>query len=161
LIGRSVLLWYASTCCAPPEDEGVGENLVADIKSYENVELIFSESTGALPPPHYRTGTFVILTDAEGNITAEHTLRDYEKVLERKDAAVSLDQLQNLLKIAAEKIAPKPEEERGSPCPGASSRSITIVHGDKVLLEASAYSCGGNFDYESFSDFSAEVERLF
>jgi len=189
LVGRSIYLLTTSLCCAPPDDQIIGgcevlptpelraackektigedksenvvsgENFITSIKDYNNLKIVYGKSTGSLPPPYYRREEFTILTDSLGIATAEYIARDYEKVLERRGVNVSSGQLGDLISAAA-KITPKAEGDRDLPCPGSSNESVTISQNGNVLLSASANSCGGDFDYESFSELVSEIDNL-
>jgi len=124
-----------------------------------NLSIVYSKNNGSLPPQYHREDVFTVTTDEKGTISAEHTVKDYKEVLEKKPLIFSHENLNQLLGIAT-KIDSKSNDSANLGCTGGSNKAIKISQKDKILLETSSYNCGGKSTNESLEKFSADIEKI-
>lgn len=129
------------------------------LENLNNLKIVYSTNNGSLPPPYHKEYELTITTNESGKITGEIKASDYKSVLETKSVAVSEEQLKKLIELY-KNVNPKEDESITSGCTGGSPKSVKISQGEKVLLETSAYNCGGKSSNESLADFSAEADKI-
>lgn len=129
---------------------------IDDDSDYSGFKLILSSDNGSLPPDYHREETYAVFEkNVAGEIIAEHTTSDYNKVLKKEDLSVDRDQF-NLFISQAIRVRPAEDSDSLSGCTGGSSKSLEVLNGGKVILKTSSYSCAGKFSNESLERFSSE-----
>ncbi len=158
-IFQAVIFWNTALCgnCGPdeifPSQSDIGNYSESD---YYGFELTFSSNTGPIPPAYYREEVYVVHEkNIGGEIIAEHTISDYNKVLEKTVLPVTRDQF-SLFISQAMRVKPAGYLDSLSGCTGGSTNSLEVLKDGKVILKTSSYSCAGKSSNESLERFSSE-----
>lgn len=127
------------------------------INDFFNVQFIYLTNNGSLPPPDHRESTLIISGSSKGLITATQEVRDYNKVLEKKNFNITSDQFEDIINLA---LNLKSSLVSAEGCPGSSTQSVKVLKKEETLLAISADSCGNNPTYQSLSGFSSKINKI-
>jgi hypothetical protein len=131
-------------------------------------KIELSSSNGSVPPPFHRIETITISEDGKGGFQAEHKIESgYRngiggptKILEQKTIPLGRDRFGPLVADAL-KVSPVSNAESLAGCAGGSNEGLTVYDGDKAILEAGNYSCGGIQSNPSLDALTGELWALF
>lgn len=143
---------------AENESGKVAKKSEIDAENDATWEIIYSKDNGSRPTDHYLKGVLTISKDASGNIDGKYVVSDYNKVLERRDIAISAENFDEIIDAVSEV---KFEDVGWFPvCSVGAESYVQVIQDGKSLIEAGASDCGLETTNKSVSEFSEKMDLL-